>query len=66
MITFSLMGVIAVLLKIISVILIMVFGALIILWPVNDKPISITQKIVFAVFSIVTALIVFGVIQFTA
>ena len=39
-------------------------GAVVILWPVNDQPTSKTQKVIFAVYSICTALTIFGVIRF--
>lgn len=66
MITISLAGLGIVLLKIMALMLIMLFSAIIILWPVNDSPISLTQKIVYVGFNIVAALVIFGAVQFTA
>ena len=66
MITISLAGLGMFLMKLAALLIIMIFSAMIILWPVNDKPISMMQKIVYAGFCIVTALVIFGAIQFTA
>jgi hypothetical protein len=64
MITISLATVGLALMKMCVLLFIMAIGAMIILWPVNDKPVSKTQKVIFAVYSICAALTVFGVIRF--
>ena len=64
MITISLAGFMLVLAKMASVVLIMLFSAMIILWPINDQPVSKTQKVIYGIVNIIAALFVFGVIQF--
>lgn len=65
MITISLISAGIFILKFMAVVISMLFGGMIILWPINDKPVSKTQKAIFAVFSVSVAAMIFGVIQFT-
>jgi len=65
MITISLAGLMLFFAKMVSIAMIMLFSAMIILWPINDQPVSKTQKVIYGIVNIIAAFCVFGVIQFT-
>ena len=64
MITISLAGFLLVLAKMVAVGLIMLFSAIIILWPINDQKVSKTQKVIYAVVNVAAALVMFGIVKF--
>jgi hypothetical protein len=66
MITLSLLAIGQFAARVIAVLLIMLFGAMIFLWPINDGKISKTQKILYGIFSAISAMCIFGVIKFSA
>ena len=66
MFTVSVASLMLLLAKFIAVGLIMLFSAMILLWPINDQKVSKTQKVIYCIVNIIAALCIFGVIKFSA
>ena len=66
MITISFAGLFIVVVKLLGLLVVAAFSAVIVLWPVSEQPVSKTQKVIFAIVNIIAALIMFGIVKFTA
>lgn len=64
MIEVSIASLFIVVVKLLGLIVVAIFSAVIVLWPVSEQPVSKTQKVIFAIVNIIAALIMFGVIKF--